>query len=197
MQQNKPSSAELRYLILAYNKFYDIFEDAFGESFWRRSKYYRFSKIKDAFSIYSELLNYEPLDDVIAYLRTHRPPMEAEIGGELFKTIRNILAHFPVFESWNNVYLDSELINWHKPGQTIDKFFTKYEGHGPVKYRFWRADTKNMTYLSINFPSTYSKGDRVWLKDIMTEREGVTFSLILMRQILNTQVEEIDGKSAH
>lgn len=194
MQQNEPSSAELKYLTLAYNKFYDIFEEAFEDSFWRRNKYYRFSKIKDAFSIYAELLNYEPLSDTIEYLRKHRPPMEAEISSELFKTIRNILAHFPVFESWEDVYLDNELVNWHQPGQTIDKFFTKYEGHKPVKYRFWQADIKKMTYLSINFPSTYLKGGKVWLKDIMTEREGVMFSLILMQQVVNTQVEEIGSK---
>lgn len=96
-----------------------------------------------------------------------------------------------------DVYLDNDLVNWHRPGQTIDKFFTRYEGHEPVKYRFWRADIKKMTYLSINFPSTYSEGGQVWLKDILAEREGVAFSLILMRQILNTQVEEIDGTLIH
>jgi hypothetical protein len=47
-----------------------------------------------------------------------------------------------------------------------------------------------MTYLSINFPAEYSSDCKVFLKDIITEKEGVKFSFILMKQILDTQVEE-------
>lgn len=188
-----PTTAELKYLNLAYNKFFDIYDEALKESFWKRSKHYRFSKIKDAFSIYAELLNYEPFGHVIEYLRVHRPPMEAEIGSEVFKTIRNILAHFPVFECWDDVYVDKDLINWSKPGQTIDKFFVKYKGHQPVKYRFWRSDIKKMTYLSLNFPETYTSENKIWLKDLLSERDGVVFSLIFMRKIMDTQIEAVEN----
>jgi hypothetical protein len=87
-----------------------------------------------------------------------------EIGSELFKLVRNVLAHFPVFESWEDVYIDNDLANWNKPGQTIDKFYRKYEGHNPVKYRYWQPDIKKMTYISINFPTDYSQGSQIWLK---------------------------------
>lgn len=52
-----------------------------------------FSKIKTIFSIYAELLNYEPIKCVIKLIKEKRPPMEGEIGIELFKFIRNIFAH--------------------------------------------------------------------------------------------------------
>jgi len=51
-----------------------------------------------------------------------------------------------------------------------------------------------MTYISIRFPGEYDK-NRIFLRDIISEKEGVKFSLIMMRQILNTQVESIKEKS--
>ena len=44
-----------------------------------------------------------------------------------------------------------------------------------------------MTYLSINYPIKYDE-EKIFLKDIITETEGVQFSLILMKRIINTQV---------
>lgn len=51
-----------------------------------------------------------------------------------------------------------------------------------------------MTYLCINFPDTYGD-DKIYLKDILGEKVGVKFSFIMMRNILNTQVEEIKEKT--
>ena len=189
----KPNVAEKEFLILAYNRFYDLFDEIIADSFWEKDPKYRFSRIKDIFGSYSELLNYEPLKWAIEHLKRIRPPMEAEIGGELLKVIRHIITHFPFFDRWDDIWIDKQIINWNKEKQTADKFFG--EGHKQVKYRFWEADKKRMTYLSINFPNNYTNGDKIFLKDVLSEKEGVKFSIILMRKILNTQVEEIkEGK---
>jgi hypothetical protein len=185
----RANSPELKYLNLAYNRFYNIFDEMLADSFWKKDKYYRFCKIRDIFSVYTELLNYEPIQWVIEHLPSYRPLMEAEIGSELFKLVRNVLAHFLVFESWEDVCIDKDLVNWHKPGQTIDKFYRKYEGHVPVKYRYWQPDLKKITYISINFPTDYTQGGQVWLKDLISEQDGVVFSMIFMKQVLDTQVE--------
>ncbi len=190
----RPNKAEQEFLTLAYNRFYDIFEEAMNDSFWGKDSWYRFSKTKDGFTVYSELLNYEPIKWVIEHIKKSRPPMEAEIGGELFKIIRNIVNHFPFFSSWDDAWINKSIINWHKETQSIDKFFEKYKGKEVVKYRFWEAEKKKMTYLSINFPSTYNYDDKIFLKDILSEKEGVKFSFILMKRILDTQVEEINVK---
>ncbi len=116
--------------------------------------------------------------------------MEAEIGGELFKVVRNIVSHFPFFDTWDEVWINKRIINWNREGQTIDKFLKKYEGKDVVKYRFWEADKKRMTYLSINFPKKYEEDNKIYLKEILSEKEGVKFSFILMRQIIDTQVEK-------
>jgi len=184
-----PNKAEAEFLTLAYNRFYDIFEEVFDDTFWEKDEWARFSKIKEAFSIYSELLNYEPIKLAIEQLKTSRPPMEAEIGSELFKFIRNLISHFPFFNSWNEVWFNKLIINWNRKGQSIDRFLSKYKGKENVKFRFWESNKKRMTYLSINFPQKYDNESKIYLKDLTTEKEGIKFSFILMRKIIDTQVE--------
>jgi len=187
----KPNSLELKFLNLAYNRFYDLYEEIMKDNFWKKNKQYRFSKMKDIFAIYSELLNYAPISWVIDNIKQNRPPMEAEIASELFKFIRNLISHFPFFEIWNDIYFDCELINWKGKEERIHKFLKKYKEIGTIKYRFWEEEKKKMTYLSINFPSSYLKGEKVYLRDILKEKEGIKFSIIMMKQVLDTQVEEI------
>jgi hypothetical protein len=185
----KPTSSELQFLTLAYNRFYDLFDEVMNDDFWLKDDWERFSKITQSYAIYAELLNYEPIKYVIEMLKKQRPPMESEIGSEVFKFIRNIVAHFPFFTRWNDVWINKSIVNWHKEGLTIDKFIKKYLGKPEVKYRFWEPKLKRMTYLSISFPIAYEHDTKIFLKDLITEKEGVKFSFILMRQIMDTQVQ--------
>lgn len=184
----RPSEKEQAFLNLAYNRFYDLFDEVMSDAFWEKDPIYRFTKIKDGFSVYSELLNYEPIQWVIEEVKKRRPPMEGEIGSELFKFIRNIFSHFPFFDCWDEVWINKSLVNWYKEGQSIDRFFKKYCGENEVKFRFWEAEKKKMTYLSIRFPKNYSDETKIYIKDILHEKEGIKFSFILMKKILNTQV---------
>jgi len=186
----RPTPLEIEFLTLSYNRFYDIFDEVMADNFFDKDSWYRFSRIKDAFAIYAELLNYEPIKWIIEHLKKARPPMEAKIGSELFKFIRNVITHFPFFDKWDDVWINKSIINWYQIGQTIDKFLERYKGHETIKYRFWEAEKKRMTYLSITFPKQYNNTTKIFLNDFLTEREGVKFSLILMRQIINTQVEK-------
>jgi hypothetical protein len=191
MRPNKP---EELFLSLAYNRFYDLFDEIIEDDFWEKEDWYRFTKVSNIFAVYAELLTYEPFKHVLEALKRQRPPMESEIGGPLFKFVRNILAHFPVFETWDDVWISKELVNWQREGLTIDQFLKKYSGHEVIKYRFWEAEKKHMTYMSIQFPQEY-EDNKIYLKDMISEKDGVKFSLIMMRQILNTQVESIDEKA--
>jgi hypothetical protein len=94
----------------------------------KKNKQYRFCLIKDAIAIYAELLNYIPINWVIENIRKTRPPMEAEIGSELFKFIINVLTHFPYFNRWDDVWISKKI-----------KFLERYKGRDPVKYRFCEA----------------------------------------------------------
>jgi hypothetical protein len=190
----RPTKAEELFLNLGYNRFYDISEAVMDENFWQKEPWYRFSKVSHAFAVYAELLSYEPFKYVLEAIKKQRPPMESEIGGPLFKFVRNVLAHFPVFETWDDVWVSKELVNWQKEGLTIDRFLKIFAGHEEVKYRFWEADKKKMTYMSIRFPAEYGES-KIFLKDMISEKDGVKFSLIMMRQILNTQVETVGEKA--
>lgn len=125
---------------------------------------------------------------MIIKIKKQRPPMEGEIGSELFKFIRNILSHFPFFDSWNEVWINKTITNWYREGQSIDRFLEKYLGREKVKYRFWEEKKKQMTYLSVKFPSEYSNDANIYIKDMLNEKDGVKFSFILMRRIMDTQV---------
>ncbi|SMF78960.1 hypothetical protein SAMN05661091_1644 [Paenibacillus uliginis N3/975] len=57
----KPNNAELQFLNLSYSTFYNIYKEILKDDFWNKDQYYRFSRARDAFSIYAELLNYEPI----------------------------------------------------------------------------------------------------------------------------------------
>ncbi|MFA6198584.1 MAG: hypothetical protein WC734_05575 [Patescibacteria group bacterium] len=191
MANLRPNEKEKAFLNLAYNRFYDIFEEIEKDDFWQKEDWHRFTKIRDAFLIYTELLNYEPIQWIIEQIRKHRPPMEAEIGSDLFKFVRNIISHFPFYERWNDVWVSKDLVNWYKDGQSIDKFIEKYKNHPEVKYRVWQPKKKLMTYLSINFPQKYQSDTKLYLRELLTEKEGIIFSMTFMKQILDIQVEEM------
>lgn len=64
----RPSKAEENFLTLAYNRFYGIFDEVMDDTFWDKEELLRFSKIKDGFAIYSEILNYPPVKWVIEHV---------------------------------------------------------------------------------------------------------------------------------
>jgi hypothetical protein len=184
------SMAEKLFLNLGYNKFSDIFSEVYTKNFWEKEPHYRLSKISQVFSVYNEILNYEPFHGVFKWLEKFRPQRESEISRSFFKFIRNILIHFPFFDSWNEIWISKELINWHRPNQGVDRFLKKYCGKTEVEYRFKENSQSKFTYITIHFPKKYDN-EKIYLKDIICEEEGVKFILIMMLRVLNTQIVSI------
>lgn len=121
-----------------------------------------------------------------------RPHLEGIIADDLFSFIRNLLLHFPIFDTWDEVYINKNLATWSKAGQ-IDKFLTnsikiKIDGRGILKYRIWEEKKKKMTYFTINFPENYDDNN-IYLRDILSEEVGMKFCMALMKEVLDTQVE--------
>lgn len=193
MNTSHPTPAELAFLNLAYPRFLDLFDEVMDDQFWIESDRYRFDRIAMGFAVYAELLNYEPIKWSIEAMKVSRPPMEAEIGSALFKFVRNIFAHFPVFERWDDVWVSEALVNWERRG-SVDKFLKAYVGKPEVKYRFWNPKKKEMTYLQIRFPAQYGGDCKVYLKDMIAERDGVRFCFVLMRQILQVQIAKEEAE---
>jgi hypothetical protein len=189
----RPNNAEMLFLSYSYDFFLDIHEEASTEEFWQQNSYYRFSRFRDALLVYSEILEYKPIGWFIEAIKKLRPPMEAELSKEFLLFVRNLLTHFPFFKAWNEVRFTKQLINWSKPGRTIDKFLTRFAGHEQVKYRVWNTKKKEMLYLPITFPQAYTDETEIKLSDFVPEREGIMFSLSLMYRVLMSQVESINN----
>jgi hypothetical protein len=194
IEELKPNEKEREVLSLFYNRFYDLYEEIVNDDFINKDAKIRFYKLRESFSIYKELLSYEPIKEYIKWMKKGgRPHFEGIIADDLFSFIRNLLLHFPIFDTWDEVYINKNLATWSKVGQ-IDKFLTnsiknKIDCRGTVNYRIWEEKKKKMTYFTINFPENYNDTN-IYLKDILSEEVGMKFCMALMREILDTQVED-------
>ena len=190
------SEKEIEVLTLFYNRFYELYEEITNENFIEENAQIRFFKLREAFSIYKELLSYEPIKSYIDWMKHGgRPPLEGVIADGLFSFIRNLLLHFPVFKTWDEVYINKNLATWSKIGQ-IDKFLDKcpkikIDGTGILHYRIWEVKKKKMTYFTMNFPEKYGE-ENIFLKDIISENVGMKFCMALMREVLDTQVKNAE-----
>lgn len=147
MESNIPNDKEIEVLTLFYNRFYDLYDEITNDSFFDEQAHIRFFKLREAFSIYKELLSYEPIKKYVEWMKNGgRPPLEGVIADGLFSFIRNLLLHFPVFKIWDEVYINENMATWIKKGQ-IDKFLKKcttikIDGKGTLHYRIWEEKKK-------------------------------------------------------
>lgn len=167
----KPNEKEIIALNLFYNRFYDLYEELSHSDFFQNESFYRFYKIREIFSIYNELLGYEPIKYYIKVIKKTRPPLEGIIVNDLFSFVRNLLLHFPLFDNWDDVYITKNLATWNKAGR-IHSFLKKsskikIDGKGTIKYRIWEESKKLMTYISINFPEEYNDNKIIMITFIL------------------------------
>lgn len=190
-QNIKPTRKELIALNLFYNRFYDLYDELSSIEFLEKEASYRFYKIREIFSVYKEVLGYEPIKYHIEMIKISKPPLEGVIVSDLFSFVRNLLLHFPIFDNWNEVYISKDLATWNKAG-TIDKFLKKstkikIDDKGTIHYRIWEKSKKQFTEIAINFPEEYND-NKIFLKDIVSEKEGIKLCISFMKQILDSQV---------
>jgi len=194
IEELKPNEKEREVLSLFYNRFYNLYDEIINDDFINKDARIRFYNLRESFSIYKELLSYEPIKEYINWMKKGgRPYFEGIIADDLFSFIRNLLLHFPIFDTWDEVYINKNLATWSKVGQ-IDKFLAEsikeqIDGKGTIKYRIWEEKKKTMTYFCINFPEKYNDTN-IYLKDIISEEVGMKFCIALMRTVLDTQVED-------
>jgi len=130
-------------------------------------------------------------------IKKTRPPLEGIIVNDLFSFVRNLLLHFPLFDNWDDVYITQNLATWNKAGR-IHSFLKKsskikIDGKGTIKYRIWEDSKKLMTHISINFPEEYND-NKIFLKDIISEREGIKLCISFMKEILDSQIEDSENQ---
>ena len=191
-QNIKPNEKEKIALGLFYNRFYNLYEELSHDDFFNNKSSYRFYKIREIFSVYKELLGYKPIQYHIELIKKTKPPLEGITVNDLFSFVRNLLLHFPIFDNWDDVYISKDLATWNKAG-SIHKFLKesskiKIDDKGTIKYKIWEESKKLMTHISINFPEEYND-NKIFLKDIVSEKEGIKLCISFMKEILDVQVD--------
>jgi len=185
-----PTKDEEIFLKIGYNRFLDLYDEIMTESFWRKKPETRLRVIKDVFGVYAELIQYEPLKYI---LENHPRSHYQVVGKDLMKFIRNILLHFPFYTKWSDIVFSKSLVlTFDVNNSSIHRFLSKPHSE-EIKYRFWEEKPRKLTYVTVSFPAEYQAGNEVYLRDIVSERDGIKFCLMFMREVLMSQVESIDS----
>lgn len=122
----RPNEKEIEALNMFYERFYQLYDEILDEDFTEKEPEIRFYMLKEAFSLYKEISNYEPLKYYLKWMNNGgRSIFDGLIADDFFTFIRNLLMHYPGFQTWNEVYINKNLATWNKSGQ-IDKFFKKF-----------------------------------------------------------------------
>ena len=109
-----------------------------------------------------------------------------------FEVIRHVLVHFPFFNKWDEVYFTQDLITWNGKHSKINSFFMDNEGRIEYKWRIWDGNKKAMKYgYVIKFPKSYSKNSKIYIKDLINEDKGIEISLLMIKKVLESQVENV------
>ena len=93
--------------------------------------------------------------------------------------IRNVLNHFPIFNSWEEIYISRELVNWNNPkySQILDYFDEEKE----MSYRIYLNENNEWIEkkkIDIKVPKL-EQYNKIYLKDIISLDDVIwTFSVI-------------------
>jgi hypothetical protein len=196
VKSEHPTIQEYNFLELAYARFEKIWQIYTKGDFYAQSAEYRFFCLKDAFSIYSEVITYQPLRDYLCGLEIAKNNHWNILNVDLPKVVRNIILHFPFFTKWEDVYINKALATWNNLNSTIDKFFEKHKGAESI---IINAETEmDPSYeIRIHFPAQYNYITNIYLKDIINEETGIDLFLTLMKTAMFSQLESLKKSQHH
>lgn len=143
----------------------------------------KFELIKSLSSLVSELLDKDNLKEKLLNLANTSTVNgnDNEIKIETFDFIRNILIHFPIFESWDDIYISKELLGWNKPyNGSIVKYFKKNSGK-TFTYRIFLNEYDEWVEkhtITVTIPEL-KDNTKIFLKDILSLDNAIwTFGII-------------------
>jgi hypothetical protein len=186
---------ERLFLEIAFKRLKNIREEICFKksSFWQKDSYNRFARIKEAFVLFTEISSHKSMklfpnlyDEVFLF------PF---LTNEVFRFVRNVISHFPLFDSWDDVWISKSLINWNKAGRSIDKFLTNNVGKETLGYAYKEENEDKSvfpTLVDFNFPKLYDENSKIYLKDLISEKNGIIFSIRVMVFIIEGTQKRIN-----
>lgn len=141
----------------------------------------KYQLVKSIAGITSELLDSDEINEKMMEIAK-----SSEVNGDniedkfnTFKMIRNVLNHFPIFNSWEEIYISRELVNWNNPkySQILDYFDEEKE----MSYRIYLNENNEWIEkkkIDIKVPKL-EQYNKIYLKDIISLDDVIwTFSVI-------------------
>ena len=143
----------------------------------------KFEVIKQLASLVSELLDKEGIKNKLIELANTSTVNgeDNEIKIDTFDLIRNILIHFPIFETWDEICISKKLLKWNtdKSGQII-KYFEK-NCNKTFKYRIFLNENDEWVErhtITVTIPEL-NDNNTIYLKDILSLDNAIwTFGII-------------------
>lgn len=143
----------------------------------------KFEVIKQLSSLVSELLDKEGIKNKLIELADTSTVNgeDNEIKIDTFDLIRNILIHFPIFETWDEICISKKLLKWNtdKSGQII-KYFEK-NCNKTFKYRIFLNENDEWVErhtITVTIPEL-NENNTIYLKDILSLDNAIwTFGII-------------------
>jgi len=143
----------------------------------------KFELIKQLASLVSELLDVDDIRKKLIELAntSNVNGEDNDIKLETFDLIRNIIIHFPIYESWDEIYISKELLKWNtnRNGQIINYF--KKHCKKSFTYRIFLNENGKWIErhtISITVPELKDE-EGIYLKDILSLNDAIwTFGII-------------------
>jgi hypothetical protein len=143
----------------------------------------RFSILKELSLLTTELLNDKDIEQKILDLAN-----DSSVNGEdnetklkIFKVLRNIIAHLPFFESYDDIVLSRNILTWNCPGNSsILRFFDNNDGKEIISKIYYKFNDEPYTEIKeikiiikkidqdeIKLNSIISLNDAIWMFSIV------------------------------
>ena len=163
-------------------------EDCLNEVYYgvilnEESKRKQFSILKELSLLTSEFLEDKKIENKILDLanRSVANGDDNEIKLKMFGIMRNIIAHLPFFETYDEIVLSRDILTWNSPKfSSILKFFDDNDGKiitSRIYYKFdngpyreikqIRINIKRISNEDVKLSSIISLSDAIWLFSIV------------------------------
>ncbi|HKG08440.1 MAG TPA: hypothetical protein VKB19_18375 [Pedobacter sp.] len=143
-----------------------------------QNKAVRLLLLKEVFSIFDEI------NAIIDVRVNFNDPQAFDSLFELVNFLRNVLLHFPLFDTWDQIFISpsigSEMMPQRKGGQ-IAKYLNNNLGKADVPYTI---QFSSVTFdASINLSAIKADPDFTFLKDIVSEKDVITLIVELIQHL--------------
>lgn len=160
---------------------------------YENSEKRKFEIIKDLSSLTSEILKDKSINEKMKRVAESSPINGDNIDEKFntFKMIRNVINHFPLFDSWDEVFISNDLLEWNNSGgDQIKSYFKKEKEFSYIIYLNKNDEWVPSQTINIRTPKL-GKNNKIYLKDILSLDEALwTFGAIdYYLQLLGLNIE--------